>query len=333
MDKIRIPLKLVLLVVLVSGLAACDSSGTDAPVDLPTRFEPPQSSATTMPTHTPAPTEINAPPTLPPTWTLTATPTETATLTVTPSLTITDTPTRTATATPSVTPEMNALMILALTAAHATVLPPDFYPTSPPVVLPTSTPYIITATPPPFVIVTATTDPGLATPLPATQCQYLPPGGFGMIIIAEPDLVNQIGCPVGAPPTTASFPGASQLFQSGSMIWVDEQGGQIYAFYSNGTFHRVDDTFDPAIDPESGGETPPEGLQEPVRGFGKVWRTFEVTRTSLGWALADEAGVTVVAQEFDRGRMLYIEARSEILILTYQGNPTVGLWRSVAGSF
>ena len=324
--------KILFLVVLVSGLAACDNGGGDEAGDLPTRFVAPQSSGTVAPTETPAPADPDSPPTLPPTWTVTATPSLTATLTVTPSLTNTETPTPTLTATPSETPEMNALMQLALLAAQATVLPQDFLPTAPPPAPPTTTPYIFTLTPAPFVV-TATTAPGLATPLPATQCQYLPPGGFGMIIIAEPDLVNQIGCPIGTPPTTASFPGASQLFQGGSMIWVDEQTNVIYAFYSNGTFHRFDDTFDPAIDPESGGETPPEGLLEPVRGFGKVWRGFELTRTSLGWALADESGITVVAQDFTQGRMLYIEARSEILILTYQGNPMIGLWRSVAGSF
>jgi hypothetical protein len=332
MDTLRTLTKMLLLVVLVSGLAACGTSDNNEDGDLPTRFVAPQSTDMFTPTDTSVPANPESPPTLPPTWTVTTSPTLTATLTVTPSLTITDTPTRTLTATPSETPEMNALMQLALLAQQATVLPQDFLPTAPPVAPPTTAPYIFTLTPAP-VVPTVTTAPGLASPLPATQCQYLPPGGFGMLIVNEPDLVNQIGCPIGAPPTTASFPGASQMFQGGSMVWVDEPTEVIYAFYSNGTFHRFDDTWDPAVDPESGGETPPEGLLEPVRGFGKVWRTFELTRTSLGWALADEAGVTAVAQDFTQGRMLYIEARGEILILTYQGNPTVGLWRSVAGSF
>ena len=323
---------ILLLVLLVSGLAACDDSGGTEAGNLPTRFVAPESSDSAAPTETLPPANPESPPTLPPTWTITPSPTPTGTLTVTPSLTITDTPTRTPTATASATPEMNALMQLALLAAQATILPQGFLPTVPPIAPPTTAPYILTPTPAPFVV-TATTAPGLATPLPATQCPYLPPGGFGMLIISEPNLVNQIGCPIGAPPTTASFPGASQMFQGGSMIWVDEATNMIYAFYSTGTFHRFDDTFDPAIDPESGGETPPTGLLEPVRGFGKVWRTFELARTSLGWALADESSISVVAQDFTQGRMLYIEARSEILVLTYQGNPTVGLWRSVAGSF
>jgi hypothetical protein len=332
MDKLQKLSKIILLVVLVSGLAACGNSGGDESGDLPTRFVAPQSSDTVAPTETPVPADPGSPPTLPATWTATASPTLIPTLTITPSLTITDTPTRTPTATPSETPEMSSLMQLALLAQQATVLPQDFLPTAPPIAPPTTAPYIVTLTPAPFVV-TATTAPGLATPLPATQCQYLPPGGFGMLIINEPTLVNQIGCPVGTPPTTASFAGASQMFQGGSMIWVGEQPGAIYAFYSNGTFHRFDDTFDPAIDPESGGETPPTGFLEPVRGFGKVWRTFELTRTTLGWALAGEASITVVAQDFTQGRMLYIAARGEILILTYQGNPTLGLWRSVAGTF
>jgi len=47
------------------------------------------------------------------------------------------------------------------------------------------------------------------------------------------------------------------------------------------------DGVDAASDPSL---TPPEGLSQPVRGFGKVWRTklSDQQRTTLGWATGDE---------------------------------------------
>jgi hypothetical protein len=216
------------------------------------------------------------------------------------------------------------LLALAQLAAQATIAPIQIIPTAPPVYAPTTGPLAFTPT----------TAPGLATPLPATQCQFLPPGGFGSVIINQPDLVNVIGCPVGAPPVTASYSGAVQMFQGGIMVWIGETPAAVYAFYSDGTFHRFDDLFDPAIDPESGGETPPVGLLEPVRGFGKVWRSFETVRTNLGWALSVEMASEIVGQDFMYGRMLSVSIRAEILILLYQqGNPTVGTWRTVPGGF
>lgn len=47
------------------------------------------------------------------------------------------------------------------------------------------------------------------------------------------------------------------------------------------------DGTDPVDDPSL---NPPEGMSQPVRGFGKIWRTklSEQQRTSLGWATGDE---------------------------------------------
>jgi hypothetical protein len=35
---------------------------------------------------------------------------------------------------------------------------------------------------------------------------------------------------------------------------------------------------------------PPPGLYQPIRGFGKLWRTHPEVRDRLGWATAPEQG-------------------------------------------
>jgi hypothetical protein len=317
MTRLMLPLTLILCLLLV----ACGGEGDDNPV--PTLLE--------LPSLTPTGEQVAAAgtpggPTLPasftPTLTLSVTPspTLTGTQTVTPSATITDTPTRTLTATASPTNLPLAIGILADMARNATVLPATY-------IIPTATGDAVVVIPPPNAT------GGLATPLPSTQCQYMPGGGFGQLFINEPNLVTQIGCPVGAPPVTDSLAAASQNFERGSMIWVDDATGHIYVLFNSGTFMRFDDTFNPATDPESGGMTPPSGLLEPVRGFGKVWRTNSGVRDGLGWATGGEAGTTAIALDFSSGRMLYLPSRGDILILTYEGSPASGTWRAAPGRY
>ena len=54
------------------------------------------------------------------------------------------------------------------------------------------------------------------------------------------------------------------------------------------------------------GLTPPPGLYEPSRGFGKVWREFPDIRAQIGWAVENERAVTASYQVFERGRVLRI---------------------------
>lgn len=301
---------------ILGTLVACSSEAEpDAAPELPTVAALP--SATASLTAAPG-AAIRA--TLPPTFTeapISPTPSVTETVTVTPSNTITDTPTRTATATPSETLVPNAVNSLAELARQATVFPSTFLP---PGLAPTP-------------ISQPTTAPFAATPPPSTTCQFLPPGGFGQIVLNDPTVIAEIGCPVGAPPVTASVGGASQPFERGSMAWLNEGGGVIYIFNLDGTFQRVNDTYDPNVDPERSGEIPPAGLQEPIRGFGKVWRTVIGVRDGIGWATLNETGGESVVQEFTQGRMMYLPSRGDILILTYQGSPAAGTWRAVPGAF
>lgn len=283
-------------------LTAC-GGGEDDIAPIPTAFR--------LDSPTPSPL---SPPTLPPTWTFTPsiTPTgtlsPTVTLTVTPSATITDTPTPTAT--PSITPtaDVGAVSLLAELARAATVLPQNF-----------------SAVPPP------SSAPSGQMPTVTGGCAILPAGGFATAFLNNPAVAAQIGCPAGSPPVTASLGAAVQIYERGLMIWLSPNS--IYALLSDGSFLRFDDTFDPNSDPYSGGEVPPPNLLEPVRGFGKVWRTYVNVKGALGWGVTAETATQAVVQAFDRGRMIYLTGRSDILVLLEQPGGITGRWVAITGGF
>lgn len=93
---------------------------------------------------------------------------------------------------------------------------------------------------------------------------------------------------------------AQQPFEHGFMIWL-QPSQTIYVFFTSygGTSYRsYEDTFtdgDPESDPNL---TPPSGLLQPIRGFGKVWRQNEELRTNLGWATAGESGFETWRQTY-----------------------------------
>ncbi|MEZ4667109.1 MAG: hypothetical protein R3E39_04185 [Anaerolineae bacterium] len=275
--------------------------------ELPTLAALPSVTATLLATATP-----NESPTPTPTNTLTATASPSDTPSVTPSATITDTPTPTASNTPlpSDTPAPTAdnegLLALVALAAKATVLPPQFLPTSVPTIA--------------GIVATA--------PIPVS-CVTPPSGGFAAIYASDPTLAQQLGC---ATPSILSVSSASQNYQIGEMVWVAGPPPVIYVLFGNGQFRRYDDTFNAAFDPNSGGETPPNGLREPVRGFGKVWRTFGEVR-GIGWAVTDETGGQATIQIFERGQMVYLPQRATVFVLANDSSGVAGTWRAFAGSF
>lgn len=159
-------------------------------------------------------------------------------------------------------------------------------------------------------------------------CAAPPAGGFGTIYNSDPSVSSRLSCPIDSAVMLAA---AYQPFERGLMIWVSQVGtsGQpgIYVFYNNNTYQRFIDTWREGVDANSGGFTPPTGLQEPVRGFGKVWREAGGVRDGLGWATSVEAGTTGVIQVFERGEMLYIAINGQTYIAV-AGTP--GTWTSVA---
>ena len=101
-----------------------------------------------------------------------------------------------------------------------------------------------------------------------------------------PELADQGlygNCPYG----TAVGSAAYQAFSGGTMLWF-EGDRTIYVLYADGRYESYPDDFREG-DPESDRAIiPPDGLYQPVRGFGLVWRTHEQVRDGLGWGLAPE---------------------------------------------
>jgi len=265
---------------------------------------------------------------LPETWTPEPTTTGEPTITVTPSSTITSTPSWTPTATASATLEPNAINDLAQLMLQFTPLPTEF------VVIPGGgvTP---TITPTPTLLIVGfptspagTPVPGIVTPT-GQPCQYPAPGEFGTVLTTYPNIAAQIGCPVGQPPAPSTATSAAQPFENGAMLWVDGVPGTVYVLYDDGSYQTFPDTYDPNLDPESGGEQPPPDRFAPIRGFGKVWREQPGVRDRLGWATGSETGGSATIQAFLSGRMLAAAPRGDMLTLIFTTDSTSGTWQSL----
>jgi hypothetical protein len=105
-------------------------------------------------------------------------------------------------------------------------------------------------------------------------------------------------CPYGTVVGNAAY----QAFGGGYMIWL-EGSSTIYVLYADGRYESYADNFregDPESDPSI---VPPEGLLQPVRGFGLVWRTYPAVRDGLGWALAPEEGFQGWSQSYSGSGM------------------------------
>jgi hypothetical protein len=91
------------------------------------------------------------------------------------------------------------------------------------------------------------------------------------------------------------------------MLWRSDDM-EVYVLYlqggtntNTGTWKVYRDDWD-GSDPNGVGLSPPPGLQEPVRGFGWVWRTFlGGPNSQIGWARQEERGICVNVQSFERG--------------------------------
>lgn len=243
-------------------------------------------------------------------------------------------PTPTATPTPTLT--LLPTITLTPVIAPTRVLSPTPVRTSTPTYTPSFTP---APTVTPSFTPTNTLAPGGARPGASGGAACLPPsGGFALIYNSDPALHAALGCATSyqpnIPPQAWPVSTAYQPYEHGFMLWTSRLGWYeqraIYVLFSDGTYRRFDDTWQSGVDPESGGETPPEGLVEPVRGFGKVWRSNPDVRAMLGWALGPEQGGDGQIQLFTSGEMLHLSQVGLTYVFTH-GSP--GGWRSLPMPF
>jgi hypothetical protein len=118
-------------------------------------------------------------------------------------------------------------------------------------------------------------------------------------------------CPAG-PPLVSD--GAEQHFERGVMLW-NRAEDRIYVLFADGqspAWQAYEDHFDEGEDPESDPSIePPEGLYQPIRGFGLVWREQSGVHDRLGWAVDPEAGYETAIQRtsYIKYNHTYIRAR------------------------
>ncbi len=110
---------------------------------------------------------------------------------------------------------------------------------------------------------------------------------------------QRLGCPVGS---GAAISFAAQPFERGTMIWRSDTR-VIYALAANGQFWQVADNWNESMPADDPMLIAPEGLIQPVRGFGLAWRNAQVIRDNIGWATASEHPYQGFWQDFEHGAM------------------------------
>ncbi|MDZ4721590.1 MAG: hypothetical protein SH847_24260 [Roseiflexaceae bacterium] len=137
---------------------------------------------------------------------------------------------------------------------------------------------------------------------------------------AYPDL---FGCPAPFPQVSAAL--VTQSYERGQMVWIKGVSNNwIWVFYYDNArgslvWELYQDQWHEG-EPASGGETPPAGLIEPQRGFGKLWRSDPKIRSTLGWAVTNEFA-DIGHQQYFRGGawMLYRAAPDRVYLMRPDG--------------
>jgi|GEM_PF-933912 len=158
---------------------------------------------------------------------------------------------------------------------------------------PVAWPTLPAPTPPPGPTAVPRTQPTLAA------CAIPPAGSFARPY-EEARTAGKLHCPIAEAMSTRA---AYQPFEYGQMFWRGDERA-IYVLDADGTWARYPDSWDDSQPPADPARTPPLGLLQPVRGFGKVWRgPLGGPGASLGWALAGEQGYKMQVQPFAGGQM------------------------------
>jgi len=136
-------------------------------------------------------------------------------------------------------------------------------------------------------------------------------------ISSPPDI-----CPADRPLLSLA---AEQSFEHGAMIWVEAQR-LIYVLFDDGaspawkgyldSWREGDGVDDPGLHP-------PSGLEQPIRGFGLVWRVEPGVRERLGWAVGPETAYSTKIQATSRYKYndLYILAEDgRVYLLLTEGS-------------
>ncbi len=149
-------------------------------------------------------------------------------------------------------------------------------------------------------------------PLPKPEHCELSPAGVFTPIYAKDGVAVKLQCPVAEAFSTWA---AYQPFERGMMFWrADTQ--TIDVLCEDGRWERYDDTWDESQPENDPALKSPEGLWQPVRGFGKVWRAqLGGAQAKIGWARVPERGYHMLVQSFGGGGMFTGIEGKEIFVL------------------
>ncbi|HKP54896.1 MAG TPA: zf-HC2 domain-containing protein [Chloroflexia bacterium] len=285
------------------------STPTITPTPTDTPIPPPNTPGpTTVAENTPLPTQEVIVPTSGPTQQPPVPPSATTAPKASPTVRVN--PTRTANVPPTqtVAPEPTRPIPQSLT-------PTPLVPTATPTVHETQPVPTSTAIPPkgtPTATPTVRGGPtATATPVNSEPCDLVPVQGFGKVWGTTRALRAKIGCPEAA---EMGIPDAAvQHFQGGTMVWRGDMK-LIYVFINgangqSGTWLQFQDTWQDTDTPPKAVNTPPPGLIEPVRGFGKLWNSNGYVHQSLGWGVDTEVKVTGAWQKFEHGEAIWTSDR------------------------
>ncbi len=161
---------------------------------------------------------------------------------------------------------------------------------------PPPTQIYIVVSPTPQASETAPATP--ASPTPATPSP-VPSATAGPSVTPAPAQPTPTPQPAGFPTNTVSeVQLAEQVFEHGRMFWI-RHTRQIWVMVNvppdneyGGDWFCYNDTFqegEPEIDQKL---VPPEGMYQPRRGFGKLWRNRTELKEALGWAITPEFELT-----------------------------------------
>jgi hypothetical protein len=112
---------------------------------------------------------------------------------------------------------------------------------------------------------------------------------------------------------------AQEYFERGQMFWRKDDDTMI-VLYGTGAWEVYADIWQEG-DPQYScpGIAPSETPPTPLRGFGKIWCTYEAVRNGLGWATDYERGFDGTVQDFERGAILRTDG-GENYVLYGDGN-------------
>jgi photosystem II stability/assembly factor-like uncharacterized protein len=117
--------------------------------------------------------------------------------------------------------------------------------------------------------------------------------------------------------------GAHQPFELGMMFWREDER-TIYVLRQDGIWEQWADTWQEGTPDRDPTLTPPEGLYQPVRGFGKIWReALGGPEAWIGWATAQEQSGSVIVQPFAGG--LLLRGINGVTYVLYEN----GTWQSL----